>query len=192
MFKNNLFIIIALTVGIATFNSNTHSNNTNYGIMINSDMRNNPTSDYIVDTNGIAEFWNTFRNCLRENRIKNINSYLSFPIRAFHLVEFQYALDCNADKYNIDLEKYLDVMIDSTNFNQYYSFVFSDSLLEMIQRTDIELLINSPHVQMTDNSLTYLFFPKEYFDLNCKSDISLNFHFYRKVNSWKIHITGIQ
>jgi hypothetical protein len=126
-------------------------------------------------------------------KIKEIQNYLDFPIRAFHLVEFQYALDCNADKYNLDLEKYLDVIIDSTNFNQYYSFVFRDSLLEMIQRTDIELLINSPHVQMTDNSLTYLFFPKEYFDLNCKSDISLKFHFYRKVkeNSWKIHITGI-
>lgn len=148
-------------------------------------------TSYLFDSTELANFWRNFQIQLAKGNKSKIKESLYFPIQAYHLVVFQFAIDCDTLKFNTDMDKYLDVQIDSTNFSQYYNFIFSEDLQNMILNTDVDLLFNSYHSRRTEMSLTYVLFPKEYIHVKCRMDKSLHFHFFKTGDSWKISISGV-
>ena len=145
-----------------------------------------------IDTASLENFWNSFKNNLKENNKREVIKVFNFPIRAIHPVLFKYAHDCDTLAYIQNEEKYHDFDITHENISQYYDFVFTKELKEVIAQTSIDDLLTKGYGNTVVAGVTYTFFPKKYnIKVNCPNDHNLKFHITYKENSWSMSVGGL-
>lgn len=145
-----------------------------------------------IDTASLGNFWSSFKNNLKENNKKEVIKVFNFPIRAIHPVLFRYAHDCDTLAYIENEEKYHDFDITHENISQYYDFVFTKELKEVIAQTSLDDLLTKGYGNTVVPGLTYTFFPKEYdIKVNCANDHNLKFYISYRENDWSISVGGL-
>lgn len=145
-----------------------------------------------IDTNSLGIFWNDFKRDLKNDNKAQVIKSFDFPIRAIYPVIFKYAHDCDTLAYVRYEEKYNDFDITESNILEYYNFVFTDELKEVIYQTSLDDLLTNGYRNTVVTGITYSFFPKKYnIKVNCPNDHNLKFYFLYKDNRWKISVGGI-
>ena len=146
-----------------------------------------------IDTASLGSFWSNFKNNLKENNKKEVIKVFNFPIRAIHPVLFRYAHDCDTLAYIENEEKYHDFDITHENISQYYDFVFTKELKQVIAQTSLDDLLTEGKIYTEDNpSIIYTFFPKKYdIKVNCPNDHNLKFYMVYAENRWSISVGGL-
>lgn len=148
--------------------------------------------DFPIDTISLNRFWNNFQENIRSNNKKAIIEVLEFPVHAIHPVLFRYAHDCDTVAYIKNEEKYASFDIDKNNINEFFDFVFSEVLKEIIEQTSTQDLLKKGHRSKTFQGLTYTFFPKNYkVKVNCPNDHNLKFYLSYDNSNWRIGIGGL-
>lgn len=147
-----------------------------------------------IDTALWSKFWIDFQEDIRSNNKKQIIELLEFPVHAIYPVLFQYAHDCDTVAYIENEKRYGDFDVDSSNINEYYDFIFTDVLKDVILQTSVDDLYRKGirYKLSTGVSLTYQFFPKDYdVKVNCPNDHLLKFHISNELKGWQISIGGL-
>jgi hypothetical protein len=86
----------------------------------------------------------------------------------------------------------LNFDIEENNIAEYYDFVFTDILKEIIYQTSVDDLFSKGYKNEKIPGLTYVFFPKNYnVQVNCPNDHNLKFYFTYQQNRWQIDIGGL-
>ncbi|HXD93064.1 MAG TPA: hypothetical protein VNX01_07605 [Bacteroidia bacterium] len=143
-----------------------------------------------IDTVSLDKFWRSFQyNLLTKNK-DSIIAILDFPVHALFPVIFQYAYDCDTVLYSKNEDKYHDFDITKANINQYFSFVFSDTLIKIVQQISTQRLLKNG-VDKDSEGLTYECFPKDYIKVNCPNDHLYMFYITKKANIWHLGIGGL-
>jgi hypothetical protein len=145
-----------------------------------------------IDTASLFQFWNSFKDDLKNNNKLKVTSKLVFPAHAVHLVTFKYSHDCDTTAYVLNQKKYSKFDITSQNVDKYYDFIFSDVLREIISQTSAEELLQKGYRNEVLPGITYIFFAKDYnVKVACPNDHNLKFYIICKKNKWSIEIGGL-
>lgn len=148
--------------------------------------------DFPIDTISLNRFWNNFQENINSNNRQRIIEVLKFPVHAIHPVIFQYAHDCDTAAYIENEQKYANIDIDNSNVDEYFDFIFSDVLKEIINQTSTQDLLERGIRSKSRSMLTYVFFPKDYqVKVNCLNDHNLKFYLHQELENWKIGIGGL-
>lgn len=146
----------------------------------------------VLDTASLYNFWTTFKKDIQADNKEYIVNVLEYPVRAYHLVLFQYAHDCDTTTFIKNEKEYYNLDINQTNVYEYYDFIFTDVLKKIIQQTSFEDLISKGIKEKGKPWLTYRFFPKDYdVQVNCSNDHLLMFYISEENDGWKIGIGGL-
>lgn len=145
-----------------------------------------------IDTVSLCVFWNGFQQDLRFGNKQKVIEVFNFPIHAIFPVLFRYAHDCDTIAYIENEEKYRDFDIDENQMTEYYDFVFTEVLKEIIYQTSVDDLLTKGYRSEKIPGITYTFFPKNYnVKVNCPNDHNLKFHISYKEDRWNIAIGGL-
>ncbi|KAF2515804.1 hypothetical protein E0W68_12690 [Flavobacterium salilacus subsp. salilacus] len=145
-----------------------------------------------IDTASLGNFWSNFKKNLKDNNKNEVIEVFNFPIRAIHPVIFKYAHDCDTLAYIQNEEKYIDFDITQDNILQYYDFVFTKELKQVVAQTSLDDLLTKGYGNTVAPSVSYTFFPKEYdIKVNCPNDHNLQFYISYKEDNWSISVGGL-
>lgn len=149
-----------------------------------------------IDTVSLCVFWANFQNNLRNDNKQEVIDVLEFPIRAIFLVLFKYAYDCDTIAYIEGEKQYGDFDIYKNNVFEYYDFIFSETLKEIVQQISFSDLLNENNIDKNSSGLilglTLQLFPKNYnVKVNCSNDHLLKFHISFENKKWNIEIGGL-
>lgn len=90
-----------------------------------------------------------------------------------------------------DSQKYESLDIDSTNVMEFYQFIFSKELKQVIKQTNAEMLFQKGIPNKVVPGLTLIIFPKEYkLKVRCPNDENLRLYIIYKKDNWRIAIGG--
>lgn len=145
-----------------------------------------------IDTASLDAFWVDFQNNLRNDNKQRVIEVFEYPIHAEHIVIFKFAYDCDTTALVIERDKYAEFDIEKNNIVEYYDFVFTDVLKEIIYQTSVEDLLSKGYKNTKIPGLTYTFSPKNYrVKVNCFNDHNLKFYITYKEHKWRIEIGGL-
>lgn len=148
--------------------------------------------DFPIDSITLKKFWNSFRESIRNDDRKNVVSKLDFPVHAIHPVIFKYSHDCDTSDYIKNEEKYANFDIDEKNINEYYDFIFTPVLKNIILQTSYEMVLEKGIRSKNESMVTYTFFAKDYkVKVKCANDHNLKFYIFKESDEWKISIGGL-
>jgi len=143
------------------------------------------------DTISFKRFWGNFQYNIRNNNREEIIKVLKMPVHSIHFVQFKYSYDCDTLKYAKNVDIYSDFDIDENNINEYYDFMFCETLKKMLLQTSTDRIFKEGIRYKNSSELIFLFFPKKYFKVNCPNDHNLKFVFSKCPKGWQIEIDGI-
>jgi hypothetical protein len=193
--KHVLFILVLLLFCCSNTLRNTTDKATyNRNFRVNSDLQTQKTEFVVIDTVSLTMFWNKLKNDLRTGNNTEVIEVFNYPIHAYYLVLFKFAYDCDTTSFNVDEDKYGNFDIDKNNIEDYYDFVFTDYLKDMIYQTRVTDVVEKGYRYKNNAGLTYNFFPQhcyKYARNNCPNDHLLKFHISFANNKWNIEIGGL-
>jgi len=149
-------------------------------------------NEYVLsfDSISLCAFWSNFQYNISNGRKKEVIDALEFPIHAIFPVIFRYAHDCDTITYIKNMKKYYDFDITMSNIDEYYDFIFTNTLKKIIKQTTIQNLLDSKDV--SSGGFILMFFPKDYdIKVNCSNDHLMKFYIGYDNKQWKIGIGGL-
>ena len=144
---------------------------------------NKPTK---IDTVGLHTFWLGFQQNLLNKKNDPVVAVLDFPVHALFPVLFKYACDCDTGLYIKNEKKYNTFDITPSNIKQYFNFIFSDTLIKIVQQITTEDLLKKGIINKTPDGLMYEIFPKEYIKVPCPNDHLYMFNISKTKNIWRL------
>lgn len=136
-------------------------------------------------------FWINFQNKVKSG--EEIKTLLSFPIYAINIVDYEDACDCDTIKYIREYEKYKDVVITESNFDNYQELLYSQNLIKVISRTSYESFIDSIEFDAKEKEFysIYTVRPSELGLSKCSNDGFVRFIILKKGKEIKLKIIGL-
>lgn len=86
----------------------------------------------LIDSISLRAFWYDFKSNLKSNNKQAVIDVFKYPIPANHFVIFKYSYDCDTLGLIENEEEYGNLYFDRDNIIEYYDFIFSDILKEII------------------------------------------------------------
>lgn len=144
-----------------------------------------------IDTLSLRDFWVNFQKNINEDNKQEVTKVLIYPVRAIYPVIFKFSHDCDTIAYVQNEQKYNNFDLTKENVTEYYDFLFSVKLKEIIRLTSVDDLLNNGIIYDNNSAITYQIFPKNYFKVNCSNDHLMRFHISYKETHWRIEISGL-
>jgi hypothetical protein len=150
----------------------------------------NPTS-FIIDSNALNIFWVSFQEDIRNRNYEKLKGKIKFPVHLEVFVPFQFAYDCDTNKFRRNEVQYMENDIYPENISQYFDFMFCDVLSEIILEIDYTDLVKKGIWSKSKPALTFRIFPKDFLQVECPSDHALHLNFHYEKEKWRIEINGL-
>ena len=147
---------------------------------------------YQIDTVSVKAFLEEFISNIRNNKINLIKKSISFPIYAHDFAVFKYGYNCNQENFNIDNEKYKAIVVNKSNFNNHFNYLFVNEFFEILNEIDInELIINGTQNKVLEGVTISIHSYKYNKTGKWCGDHTLNIFIFRKsMGQWKVGFRG--
>ena len=144
-----------------------------------------------IDTVSLDKFWRNFQHDLLVKNKDSVTAILDFPVHAIFSVLFRYAYDCDTALYMKNEDKYHNFDITKANINEYFDFVFSDTLIKIVQQISTRDLLQKGIRYENFEGVLFECFPKDFIKVNCPNDHLYMFFITKESNNWRLGIGGL-
>jgi len=91
-------------------------------------LSNTDSLEKVLDTTSLHNFWINFQKDLQRGNKDSIIKVLEYPVRAYYIVLFQFAHNCDTNAFIINERKFSDLDITQANVYEHYNFIFTKLL----------------------------------------------------------------